>query len=525
MRNIVIVIKLYLDEILYGFEQNCKQFEDIYFMSTKFKNVLNDGIFELKFNGLINLNNIKKWEFNDNKQKVVYETQEITITIWNSFIYILRKSSSFLLFLLIIFIIMFIVEKIFREKEIKIKFQYKEKWIYLIILCVLTIIFYLLIFNRWIIHIVGWHIYYAKMLLGGKMVYRDFYYYLPPFYLLFCSFIIKLTRGSILVFRVYGILERVILQIFIYLILQRYFKAKYVWIAVFISGLLCFNTWHDGFGDYNDTRIFIVVIGLYCSFRFLESINTKKEYKWIFLTGICMAVGTLCVQTTLLVPIVFFLALVFICIIQKNNHLLIYFGIAITSFLIPVAITALWLLTNDAMMPFIQQVFLKADSKGDMGLVTLNVFKNFWEIDSIGFCFCSAIILYFYKNKENLNQYSKLKKIIYNITLIATIHFGIQLLLTYINSFLTATIISKLTVFLEILVLLTIIYLKKVKQILNMEEKDRNIVNACFITFMCFISFYFITSIDISTISSWFKTLDFYSLKSDVVFILFLFNI
>ena len=105
----------------------------------------------------------------------------------------------------------------------------------------------------------GWFVNYIELIMAGKMPYRDFYYYLPPLNLLIDYAFWKLSFGFLIIFRVWYLIERTSIYIFVYKILN----MRYDWIrssiACSISAILCTCDVFDLFGDYNQHIVVLTV--------------------------------------------------------------------------------------------------------------------------------------------------------------------------------------------------------------------------------------------------------------------------
>ena len=53
----------------------------------------------------------------------------------------------------------------------------------------------------------GWNVNYVELIWHGKVPYRDFYYYLPPLNLLVDAVLWKLSFGSLLLYRLWWLLQ------------------------------------------------------------------------------------------------------------------------------------------------------------------------------------------------------------------------------------------------------------------------------------------------------------------------------
>lgn len=131
----------------------------------------------------------------------------------------------------------------------------------------------------------GWFVNYIELIMAGKMPYRDFYYYLPPLNLLIDYAFWKLSFGFLIIFRVWYLIERTSIYIFVYKILN----MRYDWIrssiACSISAILCTCDVFDLFGDYNQHIVVLTVALVYFAIRFSQTNSESKKYQMLAIAG------------------------------------------------------------------------------------------------------------------------------------------------------------------------------------------------------------------------------------------------
>lgn len=213
----------------------------------------------------------------------------------------------------------------------------------------------------------GWNVNYAELFLHGKMPYRDFYYYLPPLSLLLDTILWKLSFGFLIVYRFWYLVQRIAIYLLLYRLLCRYFHWKYAAISCAIAEILCTAEVYDLFGDYNQTVSFLAVLLAYCAVEFVRAEVTRQKCKNLFLAGIVLGLMFLCKQTIVVAAfLVYIVALIVHCAINKDKNFLRYVLVTAAGALVPIALVAMWLAANDALVPFIHQVFLSASGKGSI---------------------------------------------------------------------------------------------------------------------------------------------------------------
>lgn len=243
----------------------------------------------------------------------------------------------------------------------------------------------------------GWGVFYSELLYQGKVPYKDFYYYLPPLNLLIDAIFWKLSFGYLLIFRAWRLLERLIIFVLQYRLLKRYFPAPVVFLSCIITVVLATADVYDLIGDYNQTGTLLMVILAHCAVRFVDSEESSGNKMVLFWIGIVLGLMLLLKQSVFAASFLFyFIALAFYCYKQKNTKFIQYCLIIAVGVLTPVAIASIYLLTNHAMVPFIEQVFLNVDGKGSLSSIIfssiLSLLRNrqMWVLTLISLYFFSC---------------------------------------------------------------------------------------------------------------------------------------
>lgn len=242
----------------------------------------------------------------------------------------------------------------------------RKKYIAAFVLVIVALLYSYTYFNTFPVS-EGWGIMYAEQVFQGKVPYRDFYYYLPPLNLIFDSLFWKLSFGHLVVYRFCWLCQRIVMQLLIFNLLNKFFSLKSSFIACFFAVFLCTANVYDLLGDYNQTMMVWIVLLAYFTTAFARAEDEKKKYKQLFFAGIIIGLMFLTKQTVFLAAvIVHFVLLTYFCIRQKNKNYWSYCLSVILGAAIPVVIASAYLLVNGAFFPFIEEVFLNVDGKGSM---------------------------------------------------------------------------------------------------------------------------------------------------------------
>lgn len=208
----------------------------------------------------------------------------------------------------------------------------------------------------------GWAKVYCEMIKMGKIPYRDFYYYLPPINLLIDYFFYKFSFGYFIIYRLWRLVERLVIVCLVYYIMKKRFPSFYSAIFSFLASVLSVATPFDQTGDYHQTAQLLVILLVINFIKYIEN-KDKKENQYLFFCGIIggLLFGIMqsyCVAAT----IVFFVFYVFTSVFAKKKFWKIVF--VIFGSLIPLLLLFTYLFISKSFTQFVYQVFLDSDSKG-----------------------------------------------------------------------------------------------------------------------------------------------------------------
>lgn len=396
-------------------------------------------------------------------------------------------------------------------------FQFNRENMYIFLLVVTSLIFNLMFVNRNMNHIVGWNQFCARLMDDGKFPYRDYFYYLPPLYLWLARAIIKVTNGNFLLYRVYGIVERIVIQIIIFKILKRFFKMEHVWLASFLGELISCLSLFDGYGDYNQTKKLLIVLNVYFAVRFFESLEGKKSKKicclWMAALGCSLGLGVLCVQTGLVYFATILIVLAWYFISKKQRIGLAYIFDYVVSFSVPIIAASIYLYANGALGAFIDQIFLSGNSKGEVGSIILNFFKGFIKIDSLLLAAALIVLCCLIYQRGKWNERKWYKPLLYGDVCL-TLYFSYQMLAGNLSSLMTA--LSNYKILLALLVLAIFVLLlcfhyqgKKEKDDAYYIERDFCLIGGLVVFFLCLN-----VIVNSETIADFYNASSFFSFKN-----------
>lgn len=210
----------------------------------------------------------------------------------------------------------------------------------------------------------GWFSAYAHLILEGKVLYRDLYLYLTPFYPMTLSAIVWLWGDSFFALRVVGIFVILTIAALLYLILAKRFSPSSSMVAVITACIY----YQSGVAhiQYDFTQV-LTLFTLASTWMLIQASgeNVTVQYlNWsqpvirrMALAGMFASLAFLTKQSNgAFVVIAASLACIYISLPWKKNgwKLLIAFGVGS---LIPVIIMLIWLIQAGALAPFWDQIF------------------------------------------------------------------------------------------------------------------------------------------------------------------------
>jgi hypothetical protein len=235
-----------------------------------------------------------------------------------------------------------------------------------------TTVFALLWWNKYLgITNDGWHFFHAQRILSGEMPYRDFYLFIPPLHPLRIAAEISLFGNYLIVPQIFGLLERIILFVVLFVWLCRFFPIKYSLVGVLTGAVLYLSDYSESLSSLHHEAVFWATLAAFCLGNALA--NEKRRNLWCIASGLLAGLAFLGKQTSglgisLSVPAYLFFAL------YKDGWRLAAKNLAAfaTGFAIPAVAVFSWLAAHQALSAFIEQIFLKGPtSKGSLSQLLL----------------------------------------------------------------------------------------------------------------------------------------------------------
>ena len=249
------------------------------------------------------------------------------------------------------------------------------------LVCVAAItVFNLLFFNRFFQLPEGWFTMYGRLILEGKIPYRDFYLFIPPLHPLFMAGVTAIFGNNFICFRILGLAIMAVQVWMIYLIFLRLFRPAVAMLAAFFSALIHETHCAFGFYDYNDC-VNLYVLGLtLLTLRFTESgASLRRRMGQAALMG---AIAAACILTKHTIGVLLFLSCFTILGLAERGKTESRPWKVLLSFLLGAAAAALpvllWLAHNGALSPMLRQLFLERGEKGTVAEILFRWVPNFF---------------------------------------------------------------------------------------------------------------------------------------------------
>ena len=315
------------------------------------------------------------------------------------------------------------------------------KNLYTLLLFVSTLCFALLYYNRAATDWEGPDNFCAILMKDGEMIYKDFFYYIPPVYILRCLLTWFLFNGEILPLRFLGIAERVLLFVIIYRILIRWFKPYISYIACLLGFLLYNSLTFNSYGDYTQYAQIFVALSVLCVIYFDEQSekSEKKACVWLAVASFFLVQSVMSKQSIGAGAIgLMFLGLILYFILRKTGKRTWKYLLAVISgTAVGVLPYVIWLGANGALWDFIDQVFLLSlNSKGltstetSTAEVTLlgRVFGAILNMDSLGFDISLSVFMILRLIRNRIDSNRKCFKILKYVSGICAVVFACRIL-------------------------------------------------------------------------------------------------
>jgi hypothetical protein len=262
----------------------------------------------------------------------------------------------------------------------------------------LTMGYSLISFNRFAPITEGWFTEYATLIHKGAFPYRDFYFFLPPAYLVGISAFTAVFGTHLIMLRIAGVVLMGLLGAGIYMVLSFSFRP---WIAVCttIATMVYYQTGNAHISyDFVQVMNTLTVWAIFC----LQKVSTTKPSawanhriaQWSFLAGVLCSLAAMTKHSNGSIITIFCALASFyagsVWSPQEGLRSALKFALGCAFIVLSFG---LWLFANNALGPFFQQVIFGAIStKGNLSIILFQFAREFFGIQYWSF-FARVLLL------------------------------------------------------------------------------------------------------------------------------------
>ena len=230
----------------------------------------------------------------------------------------------------------------------------------------IVLVWLLIIYNRFLTPHEGWFSYYGLLMKSGKVPYRDFYFFTQPFHLL-VAWVVSSFGDKLIYFRIYGVLDRVVLTSLLYYLLSRQFSATAALCGTVASSFFFLAYPTDALMSYLYTCLLFLLASLACLHKAWSTPAHRSA--WMFAAGVMAALCFFTKQSNGLLAIAglgFIIAVMAPTLRRALADWVPYAG-GLVAGSVPFL---LWLFLSGAWQAYVNEVFLgAASSKGGLKAV------------------------------------------------------------------------------------------------------------------------------------------------------------
>jgi hypothetical protein len=241
-----------------------------------------------------------------------------------------------------------------------------------IVIALFTTAFVLLWGNKYLgITNDGWQFFHAQRIVNGEMPYRDFYLFIPPLHLLRIAAEISLFGNYLIVPQIFGLIERIILFVVLFVWLCRFFPAKYSLVGVMTGAVLYLSDYSETLSSLHHEAVFWATLAAFCLSNALG--GSQRKNLWCLASGVFAALAFSGKQTSgvgisAAIPVYLFFA----CYKDGWPRVTKSLAAFAAGFALPLGAVLYWLVSHQAFSAFIEQIFLKGPtSKGSLSQLLL----------------------------------------------------------------------------------------------------------------------------------------------------------
>ena len=268
------------------------------------------------------------------------------------------------------------------------KFILNYKKINLFLLLIIIGFYNFFFYNNYAPITEGWFSTYAELIKRNHFPYKDFYFFLTPFYLLIIESFQNLFGNSLYSLRIFGIFVIVLMSLFLYLILNR----KYSSFSSFVASIVGIIYYQSGVAhltyDFTQFLSLFIIIHIYLMLLYSDYkkdtnlVKSSKYQIYLFLSGIFVSLAFLIKQSNGGIILFFsYFIVLFVSNDRDSRIRLIDLSLYLLSTILPIFLIMIWLFNHSALSDAFNQIFyMSISAKGGLKSIFFG-WLHFFNID------------------------------------------------------------------------------------------------------------------------------------------------
>lgn len=393
------------------------------------------------------------------------------------------------------------------------KYTRKEYWTYLLILIGMGTLYYAFFERSVISPQTGWWQYMAWRTSEGELPYKDFFLYVPPYFLLITRILFSIFGNHFIWYTIIGfIFTRVLMWILVYNILSKFLHPRTTAMGIFCGICITSSYLADQCYDYNPLVLMLAILIAYLLQKISLSKNNNIVLWGIFTVGIICATELFMKQNVgIIMPILVVLCILLLQYFERTplkvllKRLLVFFAGFITGILPGI----IYLIKNDIVKDCLNCIVNAISAKTANSNFLSVALKNFINVPALIIALLLVSLFFIIKNK--LMQSNKIIRLLLVCTTVLTVlnHFS------FVLSGLEQGLTRESLMFLGVAITLSIVILYILNKTIDFSDKVYYIVWFCLI-----LGFLFITKLNTTQAELLYQGIQFASLKSNLLYII-----
>ncbi len=236
-----------------------------------------------------------------------------------------------------------------------------SKWIFAAVVVIIAVCYCSVASLRSMPYSEGWYTYYAQLINGGSRVYRDFDYLFTPFYIYLIAFVTKVFGYRIIVLRIMGMIFYGTLALLLYLIFEEVFADWIAAVAALVAVLYLQSEEVQIYYDYVRLMDIFALLTVCLFIRILKNWDDsgRKQNIILFAAGITNSCFFLVKQNMGGVFFAYgfmFIVIFSVCSRSRFRDLVSRAMFFSLGFIVPVALTLVFMVATGTLVPFINCV-------------------------------------------------------------------------------------------------------------------------------------------------------------------------